>query len=286
VESGNRKGLMLLVDLSQNDGGEATVLYLSLLLSLVVVDLGANGVSELGGADESHDVRVVLEDQNLLGGGLVISCGSDLDNGSLFEVGELNPESEGIESGTGGILQLELVGVVIKLEHLEDLGNDIEVTVSRSGLLKSGSLVLVDNSVGTEEGVGPLLEGLDDGNILGLLSGFLTGVSVRGIVDNVAKRGGLLGRVKYPGANIVHVDVELALVLVDSQLGSVDSDDVTDSVDDREVLESVSVDDNSSVVLSGSLRVEGGINDLQGANEEFVSLVREGSIDDDTIEVA
>jgi hypothetical protein len=94
VESGNWERLMLLVDLSENNWGKRVlgVLDLSLLFSLVITDLAGNTVGELGGADESHDVRVVLEDQDLFGGGsLVIGGRSDLDDGALFEVGELNP---------------------------------------------------------------------------------------------------------------------------------------------------------------------------------------------------
>jgi len=75
VESGDRERLMLLVDLGQDDWGKSgsvisgvVGLDLSLLLSLVIRDLATNGVGELGGADESHDVGVVLEDQNLLMG--------------------------------------------------------------------------------------------------------------------------------------------------------------------------------------------------------------------------
>jgi len=93
MESGNRKVLMLLVDLSENDGRVGlVVLDLVLFVSFVISDLAANGVSELGGADESHNVRVVLEDQDLLGGGgFIMGSRSNLDNGALFEVGELNP---------------------------------------------------------------------------------------------------------------------------------------------------------------------------------------------------
>lgn len=148
------------------------------------------------------------------------------------------------------ILQFQFVGVLIKLEHLEDLSNNIEVVFGAGSVLESGNLVVLNNIVLHEEGVGPLLEGLDNSQILGLLSGFLSGVSIRGISNNMTERGSLLGRVKNPRANIVHVDVELSLVVVDSQFSSVDSNDVTNSVDDREVFESISIDDNGSIVLS------------------------------------
>ena len=42
---------------------------------------------------------------------------------------ELDLEGEGVVGLTGGVSELELVGVVIELEDLEDLGNDIEVLV-------------------------------------------------------------------------------------------------------------------------------------------------------------
>ena len=147
------------------------------------------------------------------------------------------------------ILQFQLVGVLIKLENLENLSDDIEVTISARSGLEGGQVFLLDNGVLSKEGVGPLLEGLDNSQVLRLLSGFLARVSIRSISDNMTERGSLLRGVENPGANIVHVDVELSLVVVDSQFCSVDSDDITNSVDDREVLESVSVDDNSGVVL-------------------------------------
>jgi hypothetical protein len=148
------------------------------------------------------------------------------------------------------ILQFQLVGVLIKLENLENLSDDIEVTISARSGLEGGQVFLLDNGVLSKEGVGPLLEGLDNSQVLRLLSGFLARVSIRSISDNMTERGSLLRGVENPGANIVHVDVELSLVVVDSQFGSVDSNDVTDSVDDGEVLESVGIDDNGGIVLS------------------------------------
>jgi hypothetical protein len=200
MESSDRERLMLLVDLSEDDWGESSGvissvvgLDLSLLLSLVIRDLATNGVGELGGADESHDVGVVLEDQNLLmGGGLIIGGGSNLDNGSLFEVGELDSQGKSVESGTGGVLQFQLVGVLVKLEDLEDLSNNIEIRVGAGSLLKRGNSAVLDDVVLHEEGVGPLLEGLDNSQILGLLSGLLARVSIRGISDDVTERAGLL----------------------------------------------------------------------------------------------
>ena len=165
-------------------------------------------------------------------------------------MGELDSQGKSVENSARGVLQFQLVGVLIELENLENLGDNVEVTISRWSGLEGGQILLLNNWVLSKEGVGPLLEGLDNSQILGLLSGFLARVSIRSISDNMTKRGGLLGGVENPGANIVHVDVELSLVVVDSQFSSVDSNDVTNSVDDGEVLESVGVDDNSSIVLS------------------------------------
>ena len=73
---------------------------------------------------------------------------------------------------------------------------------------------------------------------------------------------------------------------MNSQVSSVNSNNVTDSVNNREVLESIGIDDNLSPVLF-IFWVEGWIDDLQGADKSVtVSFVREGGINDNTIEVA
>lgn len=120
--------LMLLVDLGEHDWGHADLgLEGSLLGVLLIRNLGDSG-GGLGGVDESHDVRVVLEDEDLLGGGFIISGRSDSDNRSLSNMWELELESKGVESLTGGISELELVSVFIELEDLEDLGDNVEVS--------------------------------------------------------------------------------------------------------------------------------------------------------------
>merc|ERR1719329_1825426 len=138
VESGKRQGLVLLVNLGEDDGVGGAGLEAGLLIGAVVVNLGGKVVGELGGVDEGHDVGVVLEDEDLLGGGLVVGAGADLDNAALGDVGELDLESKSVEGGTGAVLKLELVGVVIELEDVEDLGDDVEVRVLLGGLLKGG----------------------------------------------------------------------------------------------------------------------------------------------------
>ena len=84
-------------------------------------------------------------------------------------------------------------------------------------------------------------------------------------------------------------NVELSLVLVHAEGSSVQTDNITDFVSDGEVFESLSVDHNSRVIIVGgftALGVEGGVDDLERA-DILVSadLVREGSIDDDTVNV-
>jgi len=73
---------VLLVNLGDNDWGHgALALEGSFLGNLIISDLGAHGGGELGGADESHDVGVVLQDKNFLGGGgFIIDGRSDFDN--------------------------------------------------------------------------------------------------------------------------------------------------------------------------------------------------------------
>jgi hypothetical protein len=80
VEGGGGESLMFLVDLSEDNWVHADRLLEGGSLSLgLVVDLG-EACSELGRADESHDVGVMLEDKNLLGRCLIVSSRSDSNN--------------------------------------------------------------------------------------------------------------------------------------------------------------------------------------------------------------
>ena len=70
----------------------------------------------------------MLEHQDLLvQGGVVMGARSDSHNRAGSNVRELDLEGKGVEHLVGLVLKLELVGILIELEHLEDLGNDIEV---------------------------------------------------------------------------------------------------------------------------------------------------------------
>ena len=195
--------MMLLIDLGDHDWGHgALALESSLLGGLIISNLRADGSGELGRANESHDVGVVLEDEDLLvGGGFIIDGRSNLDNGSSLQVWELDLEGKGVESLTREISKLKLVGVVIELENLENLGNDIEVLTFLGGRLQLGdsAVNVVENVGGSEELVGPELESRLDGGVLSLLSVLLSGVGIWGITGGLSEWGNLIGGVKGPG---------------------------------------------------------------------------------------
>ena len=140
----------------------------------------------------------MLEHEDLLGGGLVVGSRSNSNNGAGSDVGELELESEGPEGLTRVVSELELVGVLVELEDLEDLGADVEVGGLLGSLLEVHAVVST-NVGGAEEGVGPLSEGLLDGHILLLEGRSLSGEGVRGISGNaLTKRRGLVGGVESP----------------------------------------------------------------------------------------
>ena len=56
---------------------------------------------------------------------------------------ELQLDGDGVEGLSGLILNLELVGVLIELEDLEDLGNNIEVGVGLGGVLEGGGSAIL-----------------------------------------------------------------------------------------------------------------------------------------------
>lgn len=98
VKGGVWKVSVLLVDLT-DDSGVVPVGGL-----LVIRDLGSNRLSKLGGADESQDVGVVLQVEDLLlGGGLIKGGRSNSNNVVNLQVWELESEGEGEPEGSGSI---------------------------------------------------------------------------------------------------------------------------------------------------------------------------------------
>ena len=112
---------------------------------------------------------------------------------------ELELESKGVEDLTGGISELELVGVLVELEDLEDLGNDIEVTGGLGGSLELDGFLLIDGVVLTEEEVGPFLEVLNDLGVLLLERWLLSGVGEWAVTVKLTLWGVLIGGEKSPG---------------------------------------------------------------------------------------
>lgn len=180
---------------------------------------------------------------------------------------------------------------------LEDLGDDVEVSLLGLSLVEGGVHVARDHGVGREVLVGPLSQVLEGGSLALLKSGVLAGVVVGlefvgGIesLDLLVDRLSVCGE-ESPGAAVEHVGVELSLAIVQSQSSSVHSDDVSDSLDDGEIFESLGVQDEGGVVagVSGALlllEVERGVHDLEGADVSLlVGLVGEGGINDGGVEV-
>jgi hypothetical protein len=176
IHGGSWKVLMLLVDFGEDNWGHGHTLVKGGLLSLgLVVNLG-EGSSELGGRDVGHNVGVVLENKNVLVGGLIVGGRSDSNNGSLSEVWEFKLEDWGEENITGGISELNFVGVFVELEDLEDLSVDIEITFLLGGLVK-GNNSITSSRVFLEVLVSELSELDEDGGIGSLDGGSLSGES-------------------------------------------------------------------------------------------------------------
>jgi len=282
--------LVLLVNFGENDSRHGDIrLEGSLLLGSVIRDRLGQVVSKSGGADESHDVRVVLEGQNLLLRGLIPSSRSDSNDGTLSQVGELELEGKDVPNITRGILNLKFVGVFVHLEDLEDLGDNVEIIMTGFGLLQRLVHILGDDIVTTEVAAGPLLEVAQDSNFVLLESGVLARESEGSVLANgsVVKRSSLVSGEEGPGTVLVDGAVELSGVVVETESDSVESDDITDSVNNGEVLESLGVDDNGGVVVIGGLGtrgVERRIDDLEGANVGIlVGFVWESGVNNNTI---
>ena len=99
VERSGWEILMLLLDVGEDDWGHADfALEGSFLGVLLIRDLLAESGGKLGRANESHDVGVVLKDEHLLvEGSLIIGGGSNLDNGALSQVWELELKGKSVE---------------------------------------------------------------------------------------------------------------------------------------------------------------------------------------------
>lgn len=124
---------VLLVNLGE-DGGVNTVD--GSLVELLIASLGLDLLGELGVGGDGEDVGVVGEEEHLLlGGGLVVGRGSDPHDVASVDVGELQLEGEDVPGlGAGSVSESELVGVLVELEDLVDLGNDVEVALLASSL--------------------------------------------------------------------------------------------------------------------------------------------------------
>ena len=90
---------------------------------------------------------------------------------------EFQFERQGEEDFTGAISELEFIGVFIELEDLENLGNDIKVTICFGGGLQLCDIAITNVGL-SEDAVGPLEQSLEDSFVLFLLSGFVAGESV------------------------------------------------------------------------------------------------------------
>ena len=242
----------------------------------------------------------MLEDQAVLvSAGCVVGSRSDLNDGSGFQMWELDLESKDVVGSSGHVSEFDLVGVVIELEHLSDLSDDIEVTRFLRGILKADSLLvnLTANINALESHVSPVLEGRHDAAILSLLGSSVARDGVWLVVGGGLVDWGLLvSGVESPRSLVEHVDIELSLAVVELHVSSVNSDDITESEDEWEILELGGVDHQLGVLPSLGLGELGWINDFEGADEHLVGdagglgldglLVWERGIDDDSVEVA
>jgi hypothetical protein len=141
VEGGGLETSVLSVDLGKDNGDHANITLEGGSLSRSVVGNLGEGSGELGAVDEGQNVRVVLEHEDLLGGGLVEGSRSDSNNGSGSHVGELQLEGKSEEGFSGVVSELEFVGVLVELEDLEDLGDNVEVAGGLGSLLEVGGVV-------------------------------------------------------------------------------------------------------------------------------------------------
>ena len=103
VEWCRREVGMLFVDLGEDDWGHGDLaLKSSLLGGLVIRHLGGDSGGKLGGADEGHDVGVVLKNKDLLvKGSVVVRARSDSDDRARSDMWEFDLEGQGVEYFVG-----------------------------------------------------------------------------------------------------------------------------------------------------------------------------------------
>jgi len=249
-------------------------------------------LSQLGGADESQDVGVVLQVKNLLLGGSLVEGGrSDSHNVVNLQVWELESESKGEPGGSALVSQFQFVGVLVHLVDGDDLGNNIEVGLLGRSLAQLSSHIRGNDWIVTKVLGSPLSELGKEVSVVLFKSIFLSEVAESSVVVISSSWGLLVSGEEGPGAVVRNGGVELSLALVNSNDSSVNSNNVSDSVDDWEIFEFVGVDDNGGVVRGvssslGRFDVNGWVDNLQGADVSLlVNLVWEGGVNDYTIEV-
>lgn len=86
---------------------------------------------------------------------------------------ELELEGKSVEHLARGILELEFVGVFVELVNLENLGDNVEVTLLGLSLVEGDVHVVRDHRVRGEVLVGPLSKVLESGGLALLKSGVL-----------------------------------------------------------------------------------------------------------------
>lgn len=154
VQAGGLSILPVFGDIGNHNGaGWHSLVKLSSITLLVVVDLVSKVLSHAGGTDEAEDVGVVGKVQDLLGvGGLVIGGRADADDLTSFEAWELELEGEDVPVVTGGVSDFELIGKFVHLKDGENLSVNIEVLVLVLCLLKSNEVVAGEAIVLSEVG--------------------------------------------------------------------------------------------------------------------------------------
>jgi len=121
-----------------------------------------------------------------------MGAGSDPHNRSGSNVREFDLESQSVEDLVGLVLQFKLVGVLVKLEHLMDLGDNIEVLLLFGSLFELSGVGIGDDIAGGEVLGSILLESTSNGAVLSLLGGLHAGESIWTIWDGLTEWGQLV----------------------------------------------------------------------------------------------